>query len=208
MLNSAGVSLMLKRTALRRYLKALLWYDGVPQSAECDIGYLWTNCDGERIDVFDSETHQIFENADASYQLGLGSAAVIYTVDTVNYSLTATGVDRAEIRFYIDIVANDASGEKRQNVLDQIEERILYRIYSYADFVDASTGAAMPSFMRWLDGNQLRIEVRDESDFKGSYTLRRMGVSFSTRECVKKTGCSDQPLCFDFDELTVLDDAC
>ena len=198
----------LKRTKLRRYLKALFYSNQVPQDAVCGIGDLWTNCNGEPLDIFDSETHQIFENVEASYQIGLRDAAVIFTFESVKYQFIKTKVDSASISLYIDIVVNASSGEKRQDMLDLIEERLIYRLLSHTSFIDATTAETLTSFMNWADRNDVNLETRDESDFKGIYTLRRMKLDFVTSECIKRPGCDDVPICFDFEDLTRLDEFC
>ncbi len=198
----------LKRTDLRRYLNALLQVETVVQSADCETGPLWQNCDDTSISVYDHASHQIFENTDPSYQLDNDCAAIIFSIDSVKYSFLKTRIDKNDIRFNIDIVANAESGKKRQDVLDQIEARILYRMFEQPTFVDTVTGEKLRSFMTWPDQNRVACEVKDESDFKGEYTLRRMMFSMTTNECIGKTDCGDIPLCFDFMNLTVLDDAC
>lgn len=193
---------------MRRYLLALLWHDNVPQSALCEVGPLWTNCDGERADVFDHETHQIFENADDAYNLRPKCVAVLFNFESVNRVLSPTRVERTEIRLVIDIVCHDASGRLRQEILDQVEERILYRLLSYQEFTDAGTGEVLKSFMRWSDGNELRIDSRDNSAFEGNYTIRQLSIGLTTRDCVARPPCNDVALCFDFSDLTVLDENC
>jgi hypothetical protein len=200
--------MMLKRAELRRYLLALLWHDTVPQGPGCETGFLWTNCDGERPDVFDHETHQLFEDAEASYDLRPESIAVVFGFDRVNYVLEPTKVDRTELTLWIEIVCHDASGRKRQDILDQVEERILYRLFSYQSFIDASTGDTLRSFMLWTRGNEVRADTRDDSAFGGDYTIRRMTLNLITRDCIEKQGCDDVPLCFDFTDLTPLDENC
>ena len=128
--------------------------------------------------------------------------------DRVGYVLEPTKIDRTELTLWIEIVCHDASGRKRQDILDQVEERILYRLFSYASFTDASTGETLQSFMLWARGNELRIETRDESAFGGDYTIRRMTINLLTRDCIQKQGCDDVPLCFDFSDLTPLDENC
>jgi hypothetical protein len=199
---------MLKRQQLRRYLMALLWHDNVIQTADCESGPLWTNCDGERIDVLDHETHQIFEDGDEPYQLRSGNAIIVFSHESVNYELSATELEVSKFRVQIDIVANEASGRKRQDILDTIEERIYYRLLSYQTFTDASTGENLTSFMRWLDRNNIRIETRDDSAFKGNYTLRQMVLSFEAKDCIRRPGCDDVPICFDLEKLTLLDGDC
>lgn len=199
---------MLKRQQLRRYLLALLWHDTVPQTADCETGFLWDNCDGERPDVFDHETHQLFEDAEASYNLRPDCVAVVFGFERVNYVLQPTKIERTEFSLWIEIICHAASGRKRQDILDEVEERILYRLFSYASFVDASTGDTMQSFMHWINRNELRIETRDESAFGGDYTIRRMKFNLEAKDCIEKAACDDIPLCFDFTDLTALDENC
>jgi hypothetical protein len=199
---------VLRRAQLRSYLTALLYHDTVVQSVDCELGFLWTNCNGDRADVFDHETHQIFENADAPYGLNAKDVVIIFGFESVDYFLTPTAVQDTELRFWVDVVANDASGKRRQDILDIVEERILYRLLSYQDFTDATTGETLTSFMRWVDRDGLRIETRDDSAFQGNFTQRRMRMTIRTKDCIQKTDCDDEVLCFDFKDLTRLDEAC
>ena len=178
---------------------ALLYSDAVPQSKDCELGPLWLNCDDERLVPLDHETSQIFADGENSYQLQNDEAAVIFYFQTVNYRASPTKIEAADYTLIIDIVANAAGGEQRQDILDAIEERILYRLYSYADFVDASTGETLRSFMRALDRNTLTVATVDDSNFNGRYTIRSMRLGFTTNECILRPGCDDAPICFDFD---------
>jgi hypothetical protein len=199
---------MLRREYLRRYLLALLWHDDVPQDAECGTGFLWTNCDGERAGVHDHGTHQLYEDAEAGYNLRQGDVAIVFGFERVSYLVEATEIDRADFSLWIDVIAHDADGRRRQDLLDKVEERIFYRILSYSDFTDAQTGDTLRSFLRWMDGNRLQVESRDDSDSDGDYTVRRLSFQFSSKECVKKGTCGDVPLCFDFSQLAALNGGC
>jgi hypothetical protein len=197
---------MLKRTQIRRYLMALLYSEEVHQSASCDQGPLYVNCDGQGPDVFDSYTHQMFEDTEASYGLKPDSIALEFSVSRVGYSLSQTKVDRALINVAINIIAHAESGSKRQDMLDDVEERILYRILSYACFMDAQTNEELKSFMRLKDNTAFSIDSSDDSSFDGNYTVRELTFTINTRECVEKTGCDDVPICFDFPNKGVCND--
>ena len=199
---------MLRRTQIRRYLLALLWSEEVPQDADCGLGPLWVNCDDEPVEILDHSTHQIFEDAEAGYNLRQGDAAIIFGFDRVSYVLQSAAVDSGDYSLWIDIVVHEADGHKRQNILDTIEERILYRLISYSDFTDAQTGNLMRSFLRLMDGNRLQVESRDDSDSLGDYTIRRLGFNFAANECISKPPCGDMPLCFDFTNLAPLEGGC
>lgn len=199
---------MLKRQLLRRYLLALLWRDDVAQSADCELGPLWLNCDGQPAEIFDHETHQLFIDSDGTSGLSPKGAAIIFGFQSVVYSVEPTRLGAVTFNFWIDIVAHDVNGQKRQDILDVIEERILYRLVTHQSFIDASTSETLQSFMGWLTGNQLQITTIDDSDFAGDYTIRRMSVTFASNECIKKQNCSDTPICFDFSDLTRLDEIC
>jgi len=195
---------VLKRTEMRRYMMALLWHQDVPQGPDCVGGPLWLNCDGQPADVLDHETHQLFEDAEASYELPHEGAVVVFGFDRVTYQIEPTRVGDANIALWIDIIAHDSSGRKRQDMLDTIEERVLYRLLSYQAFTDATTGQPLQSVMRWLVGNQAQIESRDDSAFGGNYTIRRLTLTVTARECIAKTDCDDLPLCIDFTLLPTL----
>lgn len=176
---------------------ALLSSELVPQDIECAVGPLWQNCDGPIVPR-DHETQQIFEDAEQSYQLQAGDAAVIFYFQQVSYRGTATKLEGTDIVLNIDIVANAAGAEKRQEIIDQIEERWWYRLYSYVTFKDANEEIYYQSFMRWLNNNQLQATTTDDSNFQGRYTIRTIRLSVTTSECVEKLGCADEPICFDF----------
>lgn len=179
------------------------------QTADCETGLLWQNCDSERPDIFDHETHQIFEDAEATYELGPECIAIVFGFDGVSYGLAGARLDYTEISLWIDIVCHDNSGAKRQDILDTVEERILYRLLSFQTFTDATTGEPLPSFLRWVDKNEIKIESRDDDmEFAGSYTIRRMRMQLTVRDCIQKPDCGDVPLCFDFDNVTRLDNSC
>lgn len=199
---------MLKRNALRRYLMALLYADNVPQDAECGVGPLWTNCNGERLLPMDHETRQIFEDAEKSYQLNPNDAAVIFYFQTVNYKVTASKIDGADFVLIIDLVVNAAGAEKRQDMLDTIEERLWYRLYSYATFIDATTDETLTSFMRWLSTGGMTISTTDDSNFSGRYTIRTIRMTVSTSECLERLDCGDVPLCFIWDDIPDFGNGC
>lgn len=191
---------MLKRMRLRRYLKALLYHDNIPQSPSCEMGFLFTDCDGERAQVFDSPTHQLFENAEGTYDFKHDSIAIAFQVDSERLTLSPTRIESSTLSFTIDIIANASSGYDRQNMLDEVQERVLYRILSGQSFTDMSTGEELRSFMYWLGQNELGISIKDDTEYDGSLTVRQLTFTLSTNECIKKTGCSDEPLCFDFNQ--------
>lgn len=187
---------------------ALLYSDLVPQSKECDLGPLWLNCDETAADVLDHETRQIFEDAEQSYQLDSDEAAIVFYFQTVNYRGSPTKLEAADFTLIIDIIANANGAEKRQNILDTIEERLWFRLYSYADFTDATTGELLRSFMRHLDGNRLSATTNDDSNFQGRYSIRSIRLSVTMAECVEKTACGDVPLCFDFNLIPDFGNGC
>lgn len=197
---------MLKRTLLRRYLLAILYSDEVFQSPDCEKGPLFVNCDGERPDVFDSYTHQVFEDAEGNYNLQPESIGVVFNIERLSYTLSPTEIESVNLVFRVDIIAHANNGKKRQDILDIVEERILYRLFSYQTIQDASTGENLRSFMYWIDNNTLTVESRDDSSFDGNYTIRELTFTMQTNECIKKTGCGDTPICFDFSKLGVCED--
>ena len=194
---------MLKRNLLRRYLLALLYSDEVYQSADCEKGPLFINCDGERPDVFDSHTHQVFEDAEGNYNLQPESIGIVFNIERLSYALSPTKIESVDLVFKIEIIAHETNGKARQDILDTVEERILYRLFSYQAFQDASTGEELRSFMYWLNENKLEIESRDDTSFNGNYTIRELTFTLRTNECMKKTNCDDAPVCFDFSKLGV-----
>lgn len=191
---------MLKRMQLRRYLLALLSSNEVPQDPECNQGFLFVNCDGKDAYVFDSPTHELFENAEGSYQFKKDSITVTFQITNENLTLSPTRVEATNLSFQIDIIANASDGHLRQNLLDEVQERILYRLFSYQEFTDRLTGEKLKSFMTWNTGNKLEISIRDDSEYNGSITVRQMSFTLDTSECIERTGCSDTPICFDFKE--------
>lgn len=194
---------MLKRHKLRRYLFALLYLDNIVQSPDCDRGLLFKNCDGERPDVFDSPTIQLMENASGELPFKKDSITIAFQVKSETYTLNPTRVAEVAINFQIDIIANASSGEERQNMLDIVQERILYRLYSYPEFTDEETGEVLKSFMHGLNENTLRLSVMDDTEYDGSNTVRQMSFSYTTDECVTRTACDDSALCIEFSKFKI-----
>lgn len=189
-------------------MMALLSSELVPQTKDCDVGPLHVNCDGPLVPR-DHETQQIFEDAEASYQLQSGDAAVIFYFQQVSYRGTATKIEGTDIVLIVDIVANAAGAEKRQEIIDAIEEKLWYRVYSYSNFQDANDpDVYYLSFMRWLNNNQFQATTQDDSNFQGRYTIRTIRLSVSTSECVEKPACGDEPICFDFELVPDFGNGC
>lgn len=194
---------MLKRHKLRRYLFALLYLDNIVQSPECDRGFLFTNCDGGRPDVFDSPTIEIMENASGEFLFKKDAITITFQIKGETYTLNPTRVGEVEIQFQIDIIANASSGEERQNMLDIVQERILYRLYSYQEFIDEETGEVLKSFMYGLRENTLRLNVTDETEYDGSNTVRQLSFSYTTNECIQRTACDDSAFCINFQKINL-----
>lgn len=192
---------MLKRQKLRRYLLALLYLDDIVQSPDCDRGLLFKNCDGTRPDVFDSPTIELMENASGEFLYKKDSITIAFQVKGESYYLSPTRVSELEITFQIDIIANASSGEERQNMLDVVQERILYRLFSYPEFIDQETDETLKSFLYDLNENTLRLNVSDETEYDGSNTVRSLSFSYKTSECIQRPACEDTPLCFDFKNI-------
>lgn len=192
---------MLKRHKLRRYLFALLYLDNIVQSPDCERGFLFTNCDGKRVDVFDSPTIELMENASGEFEFKKNSITIAFHVKNESYTLSPTRVNQVTINFQIDIIANASTGEERQNMLDVIQERILYRLYSYQEFEDQETGEVLKSFMLGLNENSLNLTVTDETEYDGSTTIRQMSFTYATDECIQRTTCDDVALCIELSKF-------
>ncbi len=189
---------MLKRMQLRRYLHALLYHKMI-QSPLCEVGFLYQNCNGQAPPIYDSPTQQIFENVEDSYSLKTDDMAIAFHIVSENYQLSKTEIESNKLTFAIDLIVNASSGAKRQNILDKVQERILYRILSYQKFTDESTGDTLNSFLTWADN--LTINVSDDTDYDGSYTVRQLTFNVTTNECIKRTDCDLESICFDFSQL-------
>ncbi len=189
---------MLKRMQLRRYLHALLYHEMI-QSPLCEVGFLYQNCDGQPPPIYDSPTQQIFENVEGSYPLKTDDMAIAFHIVSENYQLSKTAIDSNKITFAIELIVNASSGAKRQNILDDVQERILYRILSYQKFTDKSTGEQLPSFLTWADN--ITINITDDTDYDGSYTVRQLIFNLTTNECIKRSNCDLESICFDFSQL-------
>lgn len=196
---------MLRRTELRRYLICMLKSTEIPQDEGCSLGPLWENCDGNKLAVYDSDTFQLETNSEGKHALAHDCIKIVFFVDKVDYTLTPTRVENTQIRLTIHIVAVAKNGRKRAEILDTVEERIIYRILDQRDVTSASDGTVLRSFMRRALENTLTIKTTDDSSDEGSYTIRDLDLTFSTKDCINKPDCADEPLCFDFSALTVLD---
>ena len=203
------MSVALRRNQIRRYLLALLHHDGVPQSSDCNTDYLWTNCDGSPAPVLDHENHQIDSNVDGGIDKSPKNAVISYKFDRVRYEMIPTRAVKTTVDLQIDIIAFESSGEKRTDICDIIEERILYRLLSQQSFIDESTGAnggqTLVSFVRFIDENGFNIESLDDQSFDGNYTIRELTMSFTFTEKIERPDCDMVPICFDFKTLTPLD---
>jgi hypothetical protein len=199
---------MLRRTALRRSLMALLYSDEVSQGACCEYGPLWTGCDNRPIDILDSETSQLFPEVDGTFELAQEDAIICFYFQRVDYELSQAKVENVELNLQIDIVANAASPARRQDILDTIEERILYRLLSAATFTDATLGIDLPVITRLLKRNGLSIRTLEDSNFRGKYTYRSLSMTLNSDECIKKGGCDDVPLCIDLTIIPDLETVC
>lgn len=195
---------MLKRRLIRRYLMAMLCSEEIPQTADCEAGPLWENCSGD-LCIFDSWTHQMFRDADAGYAIGPDCVGINFLIENERYTATATCIQSADIEFSIEIVAHARNGEKRQDILDQVEERIWRRFFANVKIQDAQTGEILKPVFCMADENTINIRSSDESDFQGNYTIRTMSFSMTVKECIRQEPCDIVPLCFDFSALTILD---
>ena len=197
---------MLARRRIRRYLLALLCSEEVIQSADCKVGKLWETCDDEIAPwIFDSDTHQINPNAEASQGLRGNCVNINIIVSNVEYDFCETGIDYSDVTFTIQIIVEDASGIKRQDILDAIEERIFYRIISAPRITDAQTGEVLKSFMTLNTKGEVGVKTFDDSNFTGDYTIREIECTLKADECIKIPNCDPKVICFCFDQLTKLD---
>lgn len=195
---------MLKRTLIRRYWLALLCSKDAYQTPGCETGPLWTNCNNEPIDIYDSATHQIGEDNHAPYSVASECAAVSIRIDSDTGTLTPGRFQDNQITFDIDIYVNHSSGHERQNMLDDIQCRILYRLINTPKITDVNTDDVYQSPICMALRNEVRLNVRDDSEAFACYTIRTLTFTLDVRECILSGNCNDKPLCFDFDNLTVL----
>lgn len=194
---------MLKRQKLRRYLFALLYLSEIVQDANCETGDLFNNCDGAPPDVFDSPTIELMENASGEFLFKKNAITLAFHIKEETYSLLPTRIGDVDIQFQIDIIANASTCEERQNMLDVVQERILYRLYSYQEFVDEETGEKLTSFMHSLKENTLRLSVTDETEYDGSNTIRQLVFSYTTSECIQRPACNDERFCIKFNSQKI-----
>lgn len=200
---------MLKRTLIRNYLTCLLKSDQVPQGQEdngdCIFGNLWDNCDGERLQVYDHDTHQLETDGEGSYSLQPDCVMVVFEFTETGHTLSPSRIESSSYKIIIHIVCTGKTGRTRQDILDVVEKRIYYRLLAEPTFTDGITGQELKSFMRFIDQNTLNVTTTDDSAHEGSYTIREIGLTFSAKDCITKLDCGDQPICFEFKTLTPLD---
>lgn len=196
---------MLKRSKLRKYLLALLCSEEVYQTPDCKTGPIWENCDGTEIDVHDTPTVQINDANHAPYGVNKSCAALAIRIDAENGVINPTEFCENTLSFEIDIIVEDSSSHTRLNTLDEIQCRIYYRLINTPVITDANDASIKyKSPLQMAVGNSIRLQVRDDSDFEGCYTIRTLTFTLDVRECIKKGNCDDRPLCFNFSELTAL----
>ena len=197
---------MLKRTKIRKYFLALLCAEDVYQDAECGIGPLWLNCDGSTIDINDTSNVQVDDANHSPYSVNAQCAAINIMVNSESGTITPGRFQDNRITFQIDIIVNDTSGHKRQNTLDEISCRILYRMLNTDVIKDVNTGETYKSPICMAKRNVVDYAVRDDSESYGCYSIRQLTFTLEIEECINKGNCGEQvgPLCFDFDRLTTL----
>lgn len=198
---------MLLRTKIRRYLLALLYSQEIPHSPECEVGPLFLNCDGEPVDVLDSSDKYIFADADPTQYKGDYAGIVIEIVSQTDM-ISPSKVESSTIDFAIHISVIGNSGYERQNALDLIQERIVYRLLGEHRIQDAETDQMMKPISHYADRNEITMKVTDEADHNGSYTVRTLDFSLKSRECLKQLECNNSEICFDFSSIVKAPGGC
>lgn len=197
---------MLIRNKIRRYLKAVLWHDDVPQTADCETGLLLDNCTEKHRGIFDSTNDQVVVDGDGQWRVGGTKNAIVFRVGNVTHDAISNGLCNSNISYEIHLFSCVTSASKRQDELDTIEERIWNRLYCYQEFQDATTGENIRPIFRLADGNKTSISISEETEFEGNYTVRSIIFTMDYQECIKRTNCHDKPLCFNWQDLTGLED--
>ena len=183
---------------------AVLCSDEVYQSAACEVGALWKNCDDTDVEVYDSETGQIGDDNFAPYEVDPQCASVAIRVSDESGLINAGRFEQNSITFEIDLIVNESSGHKRQNTLDEIQMRVLYRILNTTKIKDANSESVYKSPLCMARRNEVRFTVRDDSESYSCTTVRTLTFTLDVEECINKGNCDDRLLCFDFDALTKL----
>ena len=196
---------MLNRRKIRRYMIALLSSDEIPQGPDCEKGPIWEGCEDLTAQITDSETGQLQENVEKSIDDSVSTCVFLdVNVEEVSYNLSSNEIDNSTIRFQVSIGAIASTGEERVEILDDIEEKILYRFFTAGVIIDAEEGTELPSPLRLAKQNTLTIKVTDDNSYGGDYTIREMLFTLASNECIKTPNCDVKALCFDFSKLTIL----
>ena len=197
---------MLKRTHVGRYLMALLASETIPQNSKCEIGPIATSC-GKPVIIQDSSTDQQFANIEAEYDhTKKSTVGVSFNVPNVTYMLSGNRIDYSRLTFNVLVTVIDKTGVRRQNKLDDIEAKFLYRLLSLPTIRDKETGLDLKPFIKLSRGNSnVTIKTSDYSDYEGSYTIRDYEFTLDTNECIGEQNCELEVICFDFSKLTPLD---
>ena len=187
---------MLKRTILRRYLTALLRSETVPQSCECEIGPLWENC-GCAVPVYDSLSSGTTEDSSE----GREPVVINVLVQTETMSLSQLAACETRLNALIKVIICGGNGEKRNDDLDKITERILTRLYA-APTIEDENGINYPSPHNLAQGGSgVSINIADDPDYDADTTIREISISLQARECLSAPICDVQPICFNIDDL-------
>lgn len=197
---------MLMRQHIRQYLKILLWSEEIPQTADCEVGALLDNCDNKARGIFVQTNSQIVSDADGEWRADGTKNAVVIEISNVTHTGILSTLCDSKISFNIHVYSCEKDANRRQDSLDIIEERIWHRLYSYATLTNAITGEKLKPIFKRADHNTFNVNISEETDFDGDFTVRTLNFTFDYKECISKSDCLDTELCFDFSDLTGLED--
>lgn len=193
---------MLRRTSLRRYLTAVLCSDAAPQTCDCEVGALWTNCDGVPAPVYDTPMEQLDEDApgECADDLKPDEVIVTFRVERETYELTAREACKLDLNFAIDIVVCAPFGGQREDILDTVQERIITRLFAMPTITDTD-GGIYKSPLHQARENKTTLTVIDDREYGGDRSIRTLSFSMATQPCLKSPCCPVKSLCFDFSAL-------
>lgn len=211
---------MLNRTKVRHYIHALLASEVIPpgsleleegQEEEfCDLGPLYTNCNGDPMTIQDSFTHQAIDDYAGNLPVNdIENVFLTFSIPKVQYVIeTEHNIESSNITLEIRIYVYNSDSRDRQDILDKIEERIYIRLLSHVDVEcegseEEEEPKVIPSFMKISKNNEaFTIQADDDSDPESDVTIRTLILNFVLSECIRDVSCDESiPVCYKFKQV-------
>lgn len=189
---------MLSRTRLRRVAIASLQDEAAPFGSDCDdTGPIWENCNGDLIDIHDSPAGWLGDVIDGDDYNAASFPALAVYVDGERWAFQGEGETnlRGNLSLIVDIYACSDSEWGAEDTLDEIQSRILHRL-----FRQTTVTVGADTFPAILDRKPESLTVRNERTRGGDRILymRQLELVVGATECIVVPDCVPiDPICFD-----------